>query len=185
VAFAVFCVLLLATGLMRLIELSVSRHRLRQSPSRTAVPEPWLFPLMVALHTGLVCAPIVEVVAFERPFIPALSATAAVLLAVATALRVWVHRTLREAFNVRVVEPRAIVTGGPYRFVRHPNYLAVILEIACLPLLYTAWLSSLALSSLNAFVLYHRIRVEERVLGQIPAWREAMDGRARLVPGLF
>ena len=184
-AFGVFCALLAATGLMRLIELFVSRYRLRQSPSRTVAPEPWLFPLMVALHTALVFGPLVEVVALERPFVPALAAIAAIVLAGATALRVWVHRTLGGSFNVRVVRPQSIVTGGPYRFVRHPNYLAVILEIACLPLLHTAWLSSLVLSLLNAFVLYHRIRVEERVLNQIPAWREAMGGRARLLPGLF
>jgi methyltransferase len=61
----------------------------------------------------------------------------------------------------------------------------VILEVASLPLLHTAWLSCLVLSAVNAFVLYHRIRVEENLLMSIPAWREAMSCRARLLPGLF
>lgn len=77
------------------------------------------------------------------------------------------------------------MTTGPYRWIRHPNYLCVILEIAALPLLHSAWLSALGLSALNACVLAFRIRTEERLLTEVPGWREAFADRARFVPGLF
>jgi len=77
-----------------------------------------------------------------------------------------------------------VVTTGPYRWIRHPNYLVVVLEIASLPLLHGAWISALGLSLLNAAVLARRIPTEEAALSRLAGWREAMADRARLVPGL-
>jgi len=185
-AFVVFAGLLLATGVMRLAEAVVSARRIRQRPA-AAVAEPWLFPLMALLHIALVFGPLIEVVWLERPFVPQLAATALTVLALATLLRIWTLRTIGRAWNVRVLRPETdeIVTTGPYAWIRHPNYLAVILEIATLPLLHTAWISCLALSAVNVFVLYHRVRVEEAQLSELPAWRGAMADRARWIPGLF
>ena len=185
-AFILFAALLLATGLLRLVELRVSLRRLRQRPERL-VDEPWLFPLMALLHAGFVFGPLVEVLVLDRPFLAPLAAAAGVVLIAAVILRVWTLRTIGRAWNVRIVRPAAeeIATGGPYRFIRHPNYLAVILEIAALPLLHTAWLSALILTLLNALVLTFRIRAEESELRQVAAWREAMQDRARLLPGIF
>ena len=164
-AFGVFAGLLLATGALRLVEIAVSIRRVRRRPD-ALVPEPWLFPLMVLLHAGLVFGPPAEVLWLERPVIPALAIGAGIVLVLAVGLRVWMLRTIGRSWNVRVVLPPAdgIVTTGPYAWIRHPNYLAVILEIATLPLLHTAWISCLALSSINAFVLFHRIRTEEAQL---------------------
>lgn len=179
----VFAALLLATGSMRLVELAVSVRRMRQRPD-AVVQEPWLFPLMAVLHVGLVALPLTEVWWLHRPFLPWLATLAALGLALATGLRAWTLRTIGRAWNVRVVVPEGsmIVRTGPYAFIRHPNYLTVILEIACLPLLHTAWLSALFLSALNGFVLFHRIRTEEAMLSKIPEWREAMADRWRLIP---
>jgi methyltransferase len=77
------------------------------------------------------------------------------------------------------------VTTGPYRFIRHPNYVAVILEFAALPMAGGAWLSALVLSALNGLVLWDRIRDEERLLAAVPGYEEALGGRARFLPGLF
>lgn len=180
----VFCGFLGAVGLLRLVEVVVSRARLE---ARAPVAEPALFPLMVLLHVGLIALPGLEVVLLERPWIPALCAGAGSLLLVATALRIWTLRTLGRAWNVRVVLPAEdqVVSTGPYAWIRHPNYLVVILEIAAIPLLHTAWVSALGLSLLNACVLWRRIGTEEAALAQLPAWREAMAGKARLIPGLF
>jgi methyltransferase len=185
-AFVLFCAALLATGAMRLVELAVSVRRMRARPE-AVVDEPRLFPAMALLHTSLVALPIAEVVLLERPFTWGLGGPALVLLVGATLLRVWTLRTIGRAWNVRVVAPDddMVVTTGPYRFIRHPNYLVVILEIAALPLLHGAWLSALALSALNAAVLAVRIRTEEATLTRVPAWREAMADRARLIPGVF
>lgn len=184
--FAVFAALLLGTGAMRLVELAVSVRRIRARPE-ALVGEPALFPLMALLHTLLVVAPLAEVVALDRPFVPAAAAVSIALLVGATALRVWTLRTIGRAWNVRVVKPQAdaVVTSGPYAFIRHPNYLAVVLEIAALPLFHGAWLSVVGLSLLNALVLAVRIPTEERMLAEIPGWRDAMARRARFVPGVF
>ncbi|MGE0711886.1 MAG: isoprenylcysteine carboxylmethyltransferase family protein [Planctomycetota bacterium] len=183
---AVFLGVLGLVALVRLAEVIVSRARLRARPE-ALVAEPALFPLMVLLHVGLIALPALEVLGLERPFRPALCAAAAAVLVAATALRVWTLRTIGRAWNVRVVvpDPDAVVTSGPYAWIRHPNYLVVILEIASLPLLHGAWISALSLSLLNACVLSRRIRTEEAALSQLPAWREAMADRKRLIPGLL
>ena len=185
-ALAVFSSLLLLTGAMRLVELAVSVRRLRSRPA-DLVAEPKLFPAMALLHTGLVFGPIAEVVWLDRPWVPGLAAAAAVVLIFATLLRFWTLRTIAGAWNVRVVRPLdgAIATGGPYAYIRHPNYLVVVLELAALPLLHTAWISAVALGLLNAGVLVVRIRTEEAMLMKIDAWRDAFLNRARLIPGVF
>ena len=184
--FGVFAGLLLATGVLRLVEVVVSVRRARRRPD-DVVREPWLFPLMAVLHAGLVFGPLAEVLLLERRVVPALAIGAGTVLLLAVGLRVWTLRTIGRSWNVRIVvpPPDGIVTTGPYAWIRHPNYLAVILEIATLPLLHTAWISCLTLSSINAFVLFHRIRTEEAHLERVEEWRRTMAGRARLVPGLF
>jgi len=176
-----FAGLLTLVGVTRLGELVVSARR-----PGARVAEPGLWPLMVLLHTASVVAPLVEVLALDRPFPPALAAAAGLVLLGALALRVWTLRTIGRSWNVRVVRPEegAIATSGPYAWIRHPNYLVVVLELAALPLLHGAWLSALALSLLNGFVLQRRIRTEEATLRSSPAWWAAMEHKARLVPGL-
>ena len=184
--FVIFVVALLGTGAMRLAELAVSIRRMRARPD-AVVDEPALFPVMAALHTLLVAAPIAEVVLWPRPFVVPLGVAAGLLWLAATALRVWTLATIGRAWNVRVVapEPDAIATTGPYAYIRHPNYLVVIVELLALPLFHGAWLSALGLGALNAAVLFVRIRTEESVLMTIPAWRAAMADRKRLIPGVF
>jgi methyltransferase len=76
------------------------------------------------------------------------------------------------------------VTGGPYRWVRHPNYLAVILEFAALPVAVGAYPEAVLLSMANAAVLVPRIRAEEALLEGVPGYREAFAGIPRLLPNL-
>ena len=81
--------------------------------------------------------------------------------------RVWVLRTLGSRWTTRiiVVPGEALVERGPYRFVRHPNYLVVIGEIAVLPLVFGLWDVAIIFSLLNAAVLAVRIRAENQALG--------------------
>jgi methyltransferase len=118
----------------------------------------------------------------KRPF-PGLPGLAALIVALgAQALRWWAIGTLGWRWNTRIiVVPGAPpVTGGPYRFVRHPNYVAVVLEIASIPLIHGAWLTALIFSALNVALLAVRIPAEERALGRLYA--EAFEGRSRLLP---
>lgn len=182
----VFTSFLAAIGTMRLIEMAVSRRRAANAGAQP-VAEPWLFPLMAALHAGLVTLPLIEVLTLDRPASWVTFAPALTVLVLATALRVWTLGALGQAWNVRVVPPPPdrIVTTGPYAWIRHPNYLVVILEIAAIPMLHGAWITTVALSALNAFVLWHRIRTEEASLSAIPEWASAMADRKRLVPFLW
>nr|HRC86988.1 isoprenylcysteine carboxylmethyltransferase family protein [Thermoanaerobaculia bacterium] len=142
--------------------------------------------VMVALHTAALVAAPVEVWGLGRPFLPGLATVALAVALAALLLRVWVIRTLGERWTTRVIVlPGApVVAGGPYRFLRHPNYLAVILELAALPLVHTAWVTALAASLGNAFLLRERIRVEERALAETAAYQSTLGDRPRLVPNL-
>ena len=176
-----YLLLLAAVGASRLYELRVSRrNELARGGTRAAART---FPVMVAVHTALVTLPLVE--ASRRP--PrGPSVPWAAVLAGATALRWWSIATLGAAWNARAAVPANVVpvTGGPYGYIRHPNYLAVILEFAAVPLIAGAWKSAIVLSMLNAAVLVDRITAEERLLDASPAYRTAFAGRARFIPGV-
>lgn len=170
-------------GAQRLRELALSRRNERGVRGSRAAAR--TYPLMVAAHAGLCTLPLVEVaLRRRRPRAPALWLG---LLGAATALRWWSIGTLGASWNVRAVVPSDLrpVARGPYRFVRHPNYLAVALEFVALPLAGGATWSAVGLSVLDALVLADRIREEERLLGEVPGYEEAFAGRARLVPGVF
>ena len=174
-----YVLLLAAIGAGRLWELRISReHELARGGTRAAAST---YPLMVGAHVALLTLPLLE--AARRPR-RAPNAFWMGVLGAAVALRVWSIRTLGDSWNARAAVPDdlAPVTGGPYRFVRHPNYVAVILEFAAIPLVAGAWRSALALSVLNAAVLTDRIPAEERLLEASPAYRQAFAGRARFIP---
>ena len=186
VGFLAFLLLLTLMGAARVAELLVARRLTRRAGQRGATPkrEP-IFVLMVVLHTlPFVLCPL-EVVVLDRPFswpLFALSSTALLLLALA---RVWTLRTLGEMWNVRIVEPAAVVVRGPYRFIRHPNYAVVIAELVFLPLAHGCWWTLALLTGLNAVVLFFRIRAEEQVLFTIPGYADLMGPKKRFIPGLF
>jgi methyltransferase len=121
---------------------------------------------MVLLHSGFLVACIAEVWLLDRPLVPPLAVSMLLVLAAAMLLRYWVIGTLGRRWTTRVIclpgEP--LITTGPYRVLRHPNYLAVVAEILALPLVHTAWLTALVFSLANAWVLKARIRVEEKGL---------------------
>jgi methyltransferase len=177
-----YAVLLALVGLERLRELAISkRHERARGGTRAASRT---FPLMVAAHIGLFTLPLLEASTGDRRR-PSL-AWGAVLVA-ATGLRIWSIRSLGSAWNVRGAVPHDFVPveSGPYRYIRHPNYLAVILEFLAVPLIAGAWVSALLLSAVNAFVIADRIAEEERLLNQSSSYRRAFAQRARFVPHVF
>jgi methyltransferase len=169
--------------LERLAELAVSQRNARRALAAGAAEHGrGHYPAMVAIHSAFPFCCAAEALAFpEPPGRLALLAVAGVLGA--QALRWWAVSTLGGRWSTRVVVPpgAAPVVAGPYRWLRHPNYLAVVVEVACLPLAYGCWRTALAFSAANAALLRVRIRAEERALG--PLWEEAFRGRPRLVPG--
>ena len=127
------------------------------------------YPAMITLHTGLLVGCLVEPIALDRPFIPALGWPMFAIVLAAQALRWWCITTLNRQWNTRVIIiPGADrITGGPYRFVPHPNYVAVITEGIALPLVHTAWITACAFTILNAMLLRARIKVEDAALARL------------------
>ncbi len=152
----------------RLVELVITRRHRRALLERGGIEVGQEhYPWMVLLHTSLLAAGPLEVFLLERPLIAPLAAAMTLLLVLTMALRYWVIATLGDRWTTQVVvvPGEALVTGGPYRYLRHPNYLAVVLEVVALPLIHNAWLTAAVFSIANIFVLRTRIRVEEEALG--------------------
>ncbi|PRC50278.1 hypothetical protein C6A85_70305, partial [Mycobacterium sp. ITM-2017-0098] len=77
--------------------------------------------------------------------------------------------TLGKHWNPRliVIPDAPLVHGGPYRFLHHPNYTAVAVEVAALPLVHSAWVTAIVFTAANAAVLSVRIRAENRASGLV------------------
>jgi methyltransferase len=159
--------LVAAVAVERVAELVVARRNERWSSARGAiVTGQGHYPAMVALHTGLLVGCPAEVWLADRPFVPALAWPMLAVLAGAQALRWWCIWTLGPRWNTRVIvlPGLPLVTSGPYRLLRHPNYVAVVAEGAALPLVHTAWVTAAVFTVLNAALLTVRIRCENRAL---------------------
>ena len=183
-----FLGLLVVVALLRIVELRISRAHQRDMAARGAakVEEP-RFRWMVTLHTALLIGAALEVVFLQRPFIPALAAAMFAIFLVANGVRWWVIRTLGSHWNVQVMDSTGlgVITTGPFRYVRHPNYAAVFTEMVALPLIHTAWITAVVGSLAHVVVLSQRLSTEERVLLANPEYRETMGHKPRFLPGIF
>jgi methyltransferase len=162
-----FTALVVLVGLERLAELVCSKRNARWSLERGG--NEWgreHYPVMVVLHTGLLVGMLVEAW-LVRPAVPLALAAAMTVLALASqALRWWCIGTLGRHWNTRVivVPDLPLVRSGPYRFLRHPNYVAVVAEGVALPLVHAAWVTALVFTLANAVLLAVRLRVENAAL---------------------
>jgi len=163
-----YYLLILAVGIERLAELIVAKRNAQ-----------WAFghgrkefghnhyPVMVTIHTALLVGCVAEVWALHRPFIPWLGWPMLAVAALSQILRWWCVTTLGRRWNTRVIvlPNAALVRQGPYRWLHHPNYVAVVAEGLALPLVHTAWLTAAVFSLANALLLTVRIRTENSALG--------------------
>lgn len=181
-----YTVLVAVVALMRLAELALSRRNIKRLRARGAEEVGRsLYPWMVAVHGGFLASCVAEVWLLGRSPLPLLSAIMLGLLVAASGIRWWVISTLGDRWSTRVVfvpgEPP--VTEGPFRWLRHPNYLAVIVEFFALPMVHMAWLTAVVFSIANALVLRLRVRTEESALAAAGDYLNAMGDRPRFHPG--
>ncbi|OWV85331.1 hypothetical protein ATY75_25140 [Rhizobium sp. N122] len=153
--------LLTFVTLQRLGELVLARRNtaaLIAKGAREVAPEH--YPAMVALHAGWLIG--LWLLAPGRPVEPSWFAVFIGL----QALRLWVLATLKDRWTTRIIIlPGApLVTSGPYRFLRHPNYAIVVGEIAALPLAFGLPFYAIGFSLLNACILYVRMKAENAAL---------------------
>jgi methyltransferase len=165
-----YVLLVAAVGVERLAELVVATRNARWAFAHGGVESGrGHYPVMAAMHTVFLVACIAEVAIADRPFLPWLGWPMLALVVASQALRWWCIATLGHQWNTRVivVPGLPLVSGGPYRWLRHPNYVAVVVEVAALPLVHTAWVTALVFTLANAVVLAVRIPVEERALATV------------------
>lgn len=172
----IYSAILVATACERLAELVVSKRNAAWAFARGGVEYGKAhFPYMVVLHTVFLIGCLLEPWVFDRPFLLWLALPMLALAIAAQGLRWWVITTLGPRWNTRViiVPGLPLIQGGPYRWLKHPNYLAVVVEGFALPLIHSAWVTAIAFTVLNAFVLFVRIRVENKALAEGPQMEKA------------
>jgi methyltransferase len=163
----VFWVLLAVIAVERLAELVVSARHASSLLQRGGTEYGFgHFPVMIALHVGLVAGCVLEPLLAHRSFIPGLGWPMLAVTLAANGLRWWCIATLGDRWTARVIvlSGQPLVRSGPYRWFGHPNYVAVIIEGAALPLTGSAWITAGAFTVANAILLTVRIRCESRAL---------------------
>jgi methyltransferase len=182
---ALYVGLVALIGLERLVEMRLSARNARRAFARGGIEYGARhFRWMSLMHAAFLIACIWEVILLRRVFVPLVGVPALAVVVVAQGLRYWAIAALGDRWNVRViVVPGAMaVRRGPYRFLRHPNYAAVVLEMAALPLVHGAYLTAIVFSIMNALVLTVRIRCEERALMRHCFYAEQFFRSARRRP---
>lgn len=181
-----FTILFSTVVLQRLVELRLSKHN-----------ERWLrkqggyevgnshYKYIVLLHICFFVSLLLEVTLFQKQasvfwYIPF------TLFTLAQALRLWSMNSLGVFWNTKIiVVPRArVVRKGPYKFMRHPNYLIVMTEIMTLPLIFQAYFTLILFTVLNIIMLTYRIRIEEQALREVMNYDEVFATSNRFIPKL-
>lgn len=162
-----YLVLVALVGLQRLHEVRISRRHEEALRARGGIEHaPHQMPVMIGLHTAWIVACVAEPLAIERAPSALLGALALVAFCAGQALRWSARQALGHRWTVRVITlpgaPR--ITTGPFRYLNHPNYAGVAIEIASLPLVHGAWMTAAVFSAANALLLAWRVRAENRAL---------------------
>ena len=185
-----YAILLLVLGAQRGIELLYSarneRMILRRQPGAPQAGRS-VFGWIALINLGLFTVPALERALRHRPPPRPVAALGWLATLSAVALRLSVLLSLRGSWTVRAVVPSdlQVVDRGPYRLIRHPNYVALELEFLGVPLIGGAYLTALGLGVANAALLRRRIIEEDALLMAIPAYRERMGDKPRFLPRLL
>ena len=184
----IYLAILAALVSERIFELWLSNRNARLAFARGGIElGRGQYRIIVAFHTLFIAACAFGAMRNAPAFPDTLSMAALAGEIAAQALRSWSVATLGQNWNTRVIvipgmEP---VTSGPYRWIRHPNYVGVVMEVFSLPLIHTAWVTALVGTALYMEVLRRRVRMEDSVLLADPAYRLAMGDKPRFFPRVF
>jgi methyltransferase len=165
---AAYAIILGALVAERFFELAIARRNARIAFSRGAVEYGrGHYPVMVAMHAAFIASCAIEGLFFPSAIPAAIVWSAIACECGAQFIRYWVIATLGDRWNTRIIVTpgAAAITGGPFAIVRHPNYIAVVIEIAAVPLIGGAIVTACVFTIANLALLTVRIRAEERALG--------------------
>lgn len=175
--------ILAALGAERVLELIISNRNAGRAIAAGAVESGRRhYAAMAAFHALFIASAAIEAIIYRHRFPAILEWIALSGAVLAQMLRYWAVATLGARWNTRIITDTNArpVTAGPYRFIRHPNYLAVIIEMACVPLIHGCWITAIVFSVGNAVMLVIRIRTEEAALGD--SYMRAMRDLPRFIP---
>ncbi len=170
----------------RVIELVVAKRNERWIKARGGVEfGARHYPIIVLIHTTFLMTMILEVLSFERE----LSYFWVVLLVgffLTQGMRIWAIRSLGPYWNTKIIvlPGASVVKKGPYRFIKHPNYVIVALEIVLIPLMFNAYITAIIFTIFNLLILAIRIPTEERALTALTNYDIELDGNRRFLPQL-
>jgi len=180
-----YLVLLALVAGERVFELFLSQRNACRAFARGAVEvKQRHYALMVTFHALFLVSCAAESLLWQRNFSPVIAWVAFGASILAQALRYAAVWTLGDRWNTKIiVQPgeQPVVTGL-YRWIRHPNYVAIVLEMVAIPMIRGAWITALVFSVGNLPLLAVRISVEERALGD--TYAKAFGSRPRFVPKL-
>jgi methyltransferase len=178
-----YLILLLVLVAERGFELFISQRNARSALAHGGIEVGSShYRAMVAMHTAFIASCFVESVLDVHDDWPIVSLIAFIATFAAQFLRYAAVVTLGERWSTRIiVMPEAKpITTGLYRWIRHPNYVAVIIEMAALPLIRACWVTAIVFSIANALMLSVRIPAEEQALGA--SYCAAFGAVSRFVP---
>jgi methyltransferase len=166
---AILSIGVVLVAVQRLFELVLARRNERRARAHGAVERGrGHYPFIVALHILWLISTLVEGLLREQD-LPAYWPVPLAMFLLVQPLRYWAIFSLGKSWNTRIlVVPGAKAVGrGPYRYLKHPNYVVVVVEILAFPLIFGAWITALVFTVLNAAVLSVRIREENRALAEL------------------
>lgn len=162
----IFYIILSIVIVQRLLELVIAKRNEKNMRAQGAYEVGAShYPLMILLHVSFFISLLIEVNTFNLTPSPLFLLFLIMFLCV-QGLRVWCLTSLGSFWNTKIIvlPGTHVVTKGPYKYLRHPNYLVVSMEIALLPLMFEAYFTAICFTILNAIMLSIRIPTEERAL---------------------
>ncbi|MDX1959966.1 MAG: isoprenylcysteine carboxylmethyltransferase family protein [Leptospiraceae bacterium] len=182
--------LIFVTSILRIIELRIAKSNLDQRKSSTLiqVKEPFFF-LFVVLHSSFLIIVPLEAILLDREFNFIIALSSISVYFICLLLRFHILFVLGKFWNTKIIYEKeikeGIITNGIYKYIRHPNYLVVILEIASISLFHSSYYSFIFFSIFNFILLFFRIKKEENALFQNDYYSEHFQNKKRFIPYLF
>ncbi len=184
----VFTGIVIAVVIQRLLELRISKRHiallLAEGGKEHSSNSLWM---VKTLQISWFIAMVVETWVLSRPFVPTLAAAAILATVTGQGLRYLSMQALGQRWTLPIVTVpgRPVVTEGVYRYIRHPNWLGVFLEITMLPLIHSAYLTAILFTLANSLLMARRIQAEEQALFTETNYAKVFDQRPRFLPFIF
>jgi methyltransferase len=179
-----FYLLFMVIAIQRLIELLIAKRNEKWLKAKGAKEYGQKhYRLMVTIHLLFFASLLVENIGGRQQVSEYWVLLFALFLA-AQAGRVWVIASLGRYWNTKIIVlPQAdVIAKGPYKFIKHPNYLIVTIELIVIPLMFNAYWTLFIFALLNQFILSIRIPVEEKALTETTDYQEIHQGKKGYIP---